>query len=195
MTWDSLSEILDVESSLQTRSKKSTEWSNQTGEGSHGHDVELDRADFEHCSKDWLEPEWDVVGVWDEDWVWLTLKAGPNVRSEVLDWTDEVAVADQDVGHKCANDDCAEPGSNKSFNSLLGGDFDELGSAEGDTADVGKYVVGDDEGNGEEEPDHAFKDVVDDELGLNDNKVEGQMSPCELSKLELVVTLLERCDE
>lgn len=64
-----------------------------------------------------------------------------------------------------------------------------------DAADVGKDVVGDDEGGWQEEPNHAFEDVVHDEMGLEDNQVECHVCPGELGELKAVVTLLKRADE
>lgn len=66
-----------------------------------------------------------------------------------------------------------------------------MGTAESDAADVGEDVVGDDEGYGEEEPDHAFENVVHDEVGLDDDEVEGHVCPCELGELESVVAFLQ----
>jgi hypothetical protein len=81
------------------------------------------------------------------------------------------------------------------FNSLLGADLDQLCATKSDTADVCKDVIGDDQADWQEEPDHALEDVVHDEVGLNDNQVESHVSPSKLSELELVVTLLERANE
>jgi hypothetical protein len=195
VAWDCLSEILDVEGSLQSRCKETTEWSNQTGKGSHEDDVELNWADLNRCAKDWLQPEWDIEDLVVEDWVGCALQAGQNIGSEVLNGTDEVAELHQDVGQNQSDDNGAKPGSNKSFDGLLGRYLDKLGATESDAADVGEDVVGNDKRDGKEEPDHAFENVVDDELRLDNDKVQGQMSPCELGELELVVALFERCDE
>lgn len=70
-----------------------------------------------------------------------------------------------------------------------------MGPAEGDAADVGKDVVGDDQGDRKEEPDHALEYVVHDKMGLDNDEVQGHVGPCELSELELVVSLLQRGDE
>lgn len=83
----------------------------------------------------------------------------------------------------------------RTFNSLLGADLDQLCAAESDTADVRKDIVGDDQADRQEEPDHALENVVHDEVRLHDNQVESHVSPSELSELELVVTLLERTNE
>lgn len=83
----------------------------------------------------------------------------------------------------------------RTFNSLLGADLDQLCAAESDTADVRKDIVGDDQADRQEEPDHALENVVHDEVRLHDNQVESHVSRSELSELELVVTLLERTNE
>ena len=81
------------------------------------------------------------------------------------------------------------------FNGLLGADLDQLCATESDTADVREDIVGDDQADWQEEPDHALKDVVHDEVRLHDDQVESHVSPSELSELELVVTLLEGTNE
>ncbi len=68
-------------------------------------------------------------------------------------------------------------------------------AAKGYAAEVGKDVVCDDHGYGEDEPDEAFEDVVDDKVRLADDEEEGHVGPGELGELELVVTLLQREDE
>lgn len=83
----------------------------------------------------------------------------------------------------------------RTFNGLLGADLDQLCTTESDTTDVCEDIVGDDQADWQEEPDHAFKDVVHDEVRLHDNQVESHVSPGELGELELVVTLLERTNE
>jgi hypothetical protein len=81
------------------------------------------------------------------------------------------------------------------FDGLLRADLDQLSAAECNTADVREDVVGDNKADWQEEPDHAFKDVVHDEVRLHNNEVESHMSPGELGELELVVAFLERANE
>jgi hypothetical protein len=81
------------------------------------------------------------------------------------------------------------------FNGFLGADLDQLCATESDTADVREDIVGDDQADRQEEPDHALEDVVHDEMRLHDNKVESHVSPGELGELEFVVTLLERANK
>lgn len=85
--------------------------------------------------------------------------------------------------------------SKRTFDGLLRADLDQLGATESDTTDVCEDIVGDDKADWQEEPDHALKDVVHDEVRLHDNQVESHVSPSELGELELVVTLLERANE
>lgn len=81
------------------------------------------------------------------------------------------------------------------FDCLLRANFDKLRTAESDTADVGEDIVGNDKADRQEEPDHALKDVVHDEVGLYNNQIKRHVGPGELSELEFVVALLERSDE
>ena len=136
-----------------------------------------------------------MVGFGSEDRVGGALEAGPEVGAEVVNGADEVLVAHQDVGHEEAEDDGADPGADEALDGFLGGELDELGAAEGDAADVGEDVVGDDEADGEEEPDHAFEDVVHDEVGLNHDQVEGHVCPAELGELEAIVAFLQGANE
>lgn len=112
-----------------------------------------------------------------------------------VDWTDEVFVAHQEVRHGEAEDDGQDPGSDKAFDGLFGGELDQLSAAEGDAADVGEDVVCDNEGGGKEEPDHALEDVVHDEVCLHHNQIQCHMRPSKLGELKAVVALLERGDE
>lgn len=62
-----------------------------------------------------------------------------------VDGADEVFVAHQDVGHAEAEDDRQDPGSHEAFDGLFRRELDQLRAAEGDAANVGEDVVGDDE--------------------------------------------------
>lgn len=77
------------------------------------------------------------------------------------------------------------------FDSLLWAEFDKLCSPKRDTANVCKDVVCDDKTRWQEEPNHALKDVVHDEMCLHNDQVQGHVSPGELRKLESIVALLQ----
>jgi len=83
----------------------------------------------------------------------------------------------------------------RTFDGLFRAELDELGAAKGNAADVGEYVVGDDQHDGQEEPDHSLEDVVHDEVRLYHDQVESHVCPGELRELELVVPLLQRANE
>jgi hypothetical protein len=97
---------------------------------------------------------------------------------------------EHEFGQEVAEDDGKDPSAEKAFQSLLRRQLDELGSAKGNTTQIGEYVIGDDESGGKEEPDHALEDVVDDEVGLNHNEVKGHMGPSELGELMSVMAFL-----
>ncbi len=135
------------------------------------------------------------VGVRQEGRVRFAREAGEDVGAEIVDGADEVLGAHQDVGQHDAPEDGHDPGSDEALDRLLGRQLDQLGAAEGDAADVGEDVVADDERGGQEEPDHALEDVVHDEVGLDDDQVEGHVRPGEVGELELEVAGLEVGDE
>lgn len=127
-----------------------------------------------------------------------------NFEREVKDWhdikegkrtyiyrADEVLVPHQHISHAEAEDDSANPCSHKSLHSLFGRQLDELGTAEGNPANVGEDVVRDDQGYWKEKPDHALKNVIHDKVGLDNDEVERHMSPSELGELEAVVAFLK----
>ena len=106
-------------------------------------------------------------------------------------WADEVFVSHQYICHGKSEDDCTNPRSNKTLNSLLGRKLDELGTTEGNATNVGENVVGDDQGCWKEKPDHPLENVIHDEMGLYDDQVEGHVRPGELGELEAIVTFLK----
>lgn len=112
-----------------------------------------------------------------------------------IDRADEVLGSHHQAGEQHGKHDRHDPSAYETLDRLLGRQLDELRATKGDTADVGEDVIGNNEGGGQEEPDHAFEDVVHNEVGLADDEVKGHMRPGEVGKLELVVAGLERRDE
>lgn len=88
-----------------------------------------------------------------------------------------------------------KPGTQETLPCFLGRDLDERCSSECDAAQVSKDIIGDDHGNGQNEPDEALENVVDNEMCLTNNEEQGHMGPCKLGELELVVALLECGDK
>ena len=80
---------------------------------------------------------------------------------------DEVRISHEDVGEYDPEEDGENPGADEAFDGFLRGELDELCTAECDTAYVGPDVICDNKAGGEEEPDHAFEDVVHDEVSLD----------------------------
>lgn len=197
MARNGVTEILDVEGALQTGREETAEWSNERGKCGEDKNVEL------HGSNNNLgrqvgpvgRDEWQLVCLGQEDGVDLALEASEDIGSKIIDWTDKVFVAHQEVGQGETEKNGETPSSEETFDSLLGADLDQLCAAKGNTANVCKDIVGDDERCGKEEPDHALEDVVHDEVCLHDNEIECHVCPCELGELELVVSLFKRYDE
>ena len=65
-----------------------------------------------------------------------------------------------------------------------------MSTAEGDPTDVGPYIVCYDQGARQKEPDHALKNVVHNEMRLDDDQVERHVRPCKLSELEAIMAFL-----
>ena len=61
-------------------------------------------------------------------------------------------------------DDRAHDCADEALDGLLWGELDERRAAHGDTADVRKDVVANDEARRDEEPDESFENTVDDEV-------------------------------
>jgi len=193
MPRDAVAKVLDFERPLQSRGEEAAERGNQRGKGGEHQDVKLHRRDPE-CMVH-VRPLGQLVRLGREDGVGRAFQAGENVGAEVVDRTDEVFVAHQDVGEAKTKDERADPSSHKAFDRLFRRQFDELCAAKGDATEVGKDVVGDDQGGRKEEPDHPLKHVVHHEMCLHHDQIQGHMRPRELGKLESVVPLFERTHE
>lgn len=191
---DRVTKVLDVKGTLETRGEETAKGSNQRSKSGKDHDMELHRCNCDGGRQ--VAPvggdERKLVSVGEKDGVDVAFKASEDVGAEVVDRANEVFVTHQNVGETKSKDDGEDPSTNKAFDGLFRTDLDELGTSKGDTTDVSKNVVGDDQGSGEEEPDHALEDVVHDEMGLDDNEVESHVGPGKLLELELVVALFER---
>lgn len=86
-----------------------------------------------------------------------------------IDWADEVLVAHEYIRHSEAKEYCQDPGSDKPLDCLLWGKLDQLRAAECDAANVSEDIVRNDQRSRQEEPDHALKDVVHNEMRLDND--------------------------
>jgi hypothetical protein len=112
-----------------------------------------------------------------------------------VDGADEVLVLRKEVRQDETPDDGEKPCAEEALPCLLGRDLDERSPAESDAAEVGPYVVGNDHGDGQNEPDESFENVVNDKVRLADDQEQSHVRPGKLGELEFVVPLLEREDE
>jgi hypothetical protein len=201
VTGDAVAKVLDLEGALEAGGEEAAEGRDERGEGGEDDHVELHGEDVDGVGEDGEEggeafgDEGDGVGARCEDGVGHALEAREDGGAQVVDGADEEFVLCEEVRCDYAPDDGEEPGAQEAFPGFLGRDLDQLVPAEGDAAEVGEDVVGYDHGDGEDEPDEAFEDVVDDEVGLADDEEERHVGPGELGELELVVALLQREDE
>ena len=193
MAGNRLAKILDLESPLESRGKESTKRCDQRGERCENQDMQLDGLDIE-CGIAAGKVR-DVIWLRNKGGVGRAFQSGQHVGSEVVDRADEVLVPHQDIGHEVSKANGANPGAQEPFNCLLRGNLDQLCATKCNTADVGKDIVRNHQGCGQEEPDHALQNVVHDEVCLNDDEVERHMGPGKLGELETVVAFLQGYDE
>jgi hypothetical protein len=99
------------------------------------------------------------------------------------------------VGQQEAPKDSHEPGAYETLDRLLRRELNQLGTAEGNAANVSKDIVADDERGRQEEPDHALENVVHNEVCLDHDQVEGHVCPGKVGELEFEVTGFEIGDE
>lgn len=192
MAGDGLAKVLDVESTLQTGSKESTEGSDERSKGSESEDVELHRLNPESLVK---TKQLEGEGLRDKDRVQIALQTGQDVGTQIIDRADEVLVAHQNIGHEVTKNNGANPCPKETLHGLLGGQLDELGASESDTADISEDIIRDNQRGRQEEPDHSLEDVVHHKVRLHDDQIQCHVGPGELGELEPVVTLLQRSHE
>ena len=98
-------------------------------------------------------------------------------------------------GKEVSTSQLNESKSKLTLDSLLWTELNQLRLSKGDSTDICKDVVDDDQADRKEEPDHALEDIVHDEVRLHDDQIECHVCPGVLSELELVVSLLERANK
>lgn len=104
-----------------------------------------------------------------------------------IDGAGEVLVPHQDVGQEKSEYKRENPCAEESLDGLFRGQLYQLCSPEGYTNNVGEDVIGDNQTDWQEEPDHALKHIVHNKVGLDNNEIEGHVGPCELRKLKSVM--------
>lgn len=195
MSRDGVTKVLDLESALEAGCEEATKGSNEGGKGCNDDGVELNRLGREAqrvlvaVGKE--EELWQLVGGRKEDGVGVAFESGEDVGAEVVDRANEVLAAHEQVGEEDGKDHGHDPGADETLDRLLGAQLDELCPAKGDAADVGKDIIGDDQGGGQEEPKHALEDVVHDKVCLDHDQVESHVRPGKVGELELEVAGLE----
>lgn len=81
-----------------------------------------------------------------------------------MDGTNHIVESAEERAPHDGEDDRAHDRADEAFDGLLRGELDEGRTTHGDTADVRKDVVADDEARGDEEPDETFENIVYDEV-------------------------------
>lgn len=169
-----MSKVLDIECPFETGSEEPAKRRNKRSETRHEEQMNLIRSvrDRRHRAPNQRRQEHpcrrrDLPVLPHENGVWFACDGDVECAdAKVPDGTDHVVEAHEEGAPDDGEDDGAEKCADEPFDGLLWGEFDEGSAADGDSPDVGEDVVADDEGGGDPEPDHAFEDVVDDEVAI-----------------------------
>lgn len=81
-----------------------------------------------------------------------------------MDRTDHIIEPHEVSPPDHAEDESAPECTNESLDGLFWRELDQRGTTEGDTPDVGKYIVANNQRGRDKEPDQSLKDIVDDEV-------------------------------
>ena len=84
MTWNKVTEVFDLERSLEPAGKEPAERCNKGCKSCHCKDVELHRFNVQYRPKDRLEEEWHTVILLQEYWVGCAFEASICIGSKVL---------------------------------------------------------------------------------------------------------------
>jgi hypothetical protein len=79
----------------------------------------------------------------------------------ILDGANEILIAAEEVGEDDAKDDGCEAATDETFPGLLWAQLDQWSFTEEEAEHVGHDVVADDHHDGDDEPDHAWKEEID----------------------------------
>ena len=113
----------------------------------------------------------------------------------VLDGTDEEVALAQEVAESEGEEDGGDAAAHEALPRLLRAELDQRGAAHEEAEHVGHDVVHDDHHDGQDVPDEALEQVLDDQVGLRHHDQEGDVRPREQRELAHVVALHQRQDE
>lgn len=125
-----------------------------------------------------------------------------------MDRTDHIVEPHEVSSPDNAKDECAPECTDESFNGFFRRELDQRGTTEGDTPDVGKHIVANDQRGRDKEPDQSLKDIIDDEVAAkrfrprscsgatflpgHHDQEQTHMNPAKEAKLLLQITPLKR---
>lgn len=197
VTGDDVTEVLDLECSLESRSKEATERSNNRGKERHEETVNEERVEsdcFLHVQKPppCGECLWQRVLCWSEESTGLTHHGHPLQLGTVLDGTHQVGNIDHGVGQTQAHEHCGDATANKSLPGLLWAQLDERSPSHEEAPHVGHDIVDDHHHDGHDEPDEALEHILYDEIGLGDHTQQSNVGPGEQRELPQIIFLDQR---
>lgn len=106
-----------------------------------------------------------------------------------------------------AENECAPECTDESLDGFLRRELDQWSTTKGDTPDIGKHVIANDQRGRDEEPDQSFKNIVNDKVAADasdrhftrgltflpghHDQEQAHMNPAKEAKLLLEITPLE----
>lgn len=190
VTWDGVGKILDLEGSLEAAGKEATKGSHNGGERGQSDAVDLEWVET-HCgpSGGRLQDTGKGIVLELEKVRRLTVHLETVGVIVKLHRTHKVAAASHHIGEHDAKHNGGEESTDETLPCLFRRQLDERGAAEEKAKHVGHNVITDHTGNWHNEPDHPFKQVVNDKVRLSHHNQQCDMGPTKHIKLKAVMFL------
>jgi len=189
MARNRISKVLDLKCTLEPAGEESSERADERAKDGENKCMQLKWIHVHRAvpvakdPKDGLEAGGEVVGGDAEDGGPVALRHQPLLGLVVREGAQEVLVAKQHLRKENAENEGGGESTDESLPCLLRRKFDQRRLTEEETPHVGHDVVEDNDGDGEEEPNKAFEDVLDDQLRLGDDHQKSHVCPTEHDEL------------
>lgn len=143
------------------------------------------------------DPEWgpDFPFPPNEDRVRVAPDVTPGVHTEILYRAGHILPSHKQGTPDNAKEHGTEEGTDETLYSFFRGKLDERCATKGNTPDISKDVVTDDQRGRNPEPDETLENIVYDEVARDNDKHKTHVDPTEESELPSKVALLQRHDE
>jgi len=131
-----------------------------------------------------------LVGRLAENWCSLAFCHQPLLLLVVGEGTEKVLVLEENLREQDSEDERRDESADEAFPSLLWRELDEGSFAEEKSKDVSHNIVENNDRDGEEKPNEALEDVLDDQLRLGDDDKQRNVRPTKHDELLQIVPFL-----